>query len=91
MVISLKKILKKVTFILTVNKMKATNKILSLLHDTLIEKVKFKNNNLILFFYFYLGDTTIEQNEYIVKFNNKNISDISCYEHYRDETKKERD
>lgn len=62
--------------------MKESQNTIGLLHDTCLEKVSFVNNNLQLSFFF-----SIEKNDYVVHFSSKNISNISCIEHFRDKRK----
>lgn len=56
--------------------MKAENSILSLLHDTLLDNVKYDGNNLHLSFSFYLDDDK-EQTAIV---SSTNVSDINCVE-----------
>jgi len=56
--------------------------ILSLLHDTCLEKVTLKNQELHLFFSFYLEDDT----PYKVELISEKVSEISCIAYSQDES-----
>lgn len=64
--------------------MKAENKIINLLHDTVLEDVKLENNDLLLSFTF-----GVNKEWYRVNFISNNISDISCIEYFQDKTEQE--
>ena len=64
--------------------MKAENKIINLLHDTVLEDVKLENNDLLLSFTF-----GVNKEWYRVNFISNNISDISCIEYFQDKTEEE--
>ncbi len=56
--------------------MDTQEQILGLLHDTILEKIQYRDNTLDLQFVFYVDDI-----EYKIDFQSKGISKISCFAH----------
>lgn len=63
--------------------MDTQNNILSLLHDTCLEKIQFPEKNKLVFrFSFYLTNTT----KYTVDLINEDVTNVSCTEFYKNNT-----